>query len=361
LVSVLRREVIVPDWFDALRTNIESAGYETRQLSTGHGDLLVTVHAARVLACRLPGATGNFFYHDPKLDQRGQCVQIGGGDRLWLAPEVAFFWPSLELARQDPFKYAATPPQIDPGDYRLASSSDDHVALTASMQVRDHRVDKSIELHVDRQVHCVDPPAGLPASLKCASFAITNRLMVEGGDDGALAGAWDLLQLPPTGTLICPTTTATQPMSYYDPFGEKHVQVDATRVRFLIDAKRRIKMGLPPMNVTGRMGYYRRGAGENLSSLIVRIFAPLPGEPYVDVPLSAEAGTRFGDDCLQAYNDDGAYGAFGEMEYHDPAVIVGHGPAVRSGSSVTHVLLGPDQAIGEFGRQLLGVAIDPIG
>ena len=43
---------------------------------------------------------------------------------------------------------------------------------------------KSIEMAVSRQVRAVGAPAGLPKSLKCASFAITNVLLVRGAYPG---------------------------------------------------------------------------------------------------------------------------------------------------------------------------------
>ena len=62
----------------------------------------------------------------------------------------------------------------------------------------------------------------------------------------------------------------------------------------------------------------------------------------------------------QAYNDDGNAGGFGEMEYHDPGVIVANGPASRHVTCVTHALVGPDTDIQTFGRQLLGATIQAI-
>ncbi|MEO0586619.1 MAG: hypothetical protein AAF078_03175, partial [Planctomycetota bacterium] len=155
------------------------------------------------------------------------------------------------------------------------------------------------------------------------------------------------------------------PRSYYEPFGDRHVAVEGDCVRFLIDGKRRTKMGLLPEHTTGRMGYYRP-LGDGRSSLIFRAFAALPGEPYCDLPVdhpahdAAAAGEdhpeMFRGDGLQAYNDDGdAFPgtSFGEMEYHDPCVIAGRGPTSRTGSCVTHVMAGPDEAVRAVGRELL--------
>lgn len=331
-----------------------------RVLKAGDGELLVSTKGARVLACRMSGVEGNAFYHDPKVEQSSD--KIVGGDRLWIAPEVAYYWLSLEHARQDPVKWATTPEAVDPGDYELVGASDARVHLANEVELTDVRAKKTISFLIDREVHVAERPAGLPGGVRCASFTITNTLSLHDGDDGAVAGAWDILQVPPTGTLVCPTVrpvSVSDVTSYYDPYGPKHVAVDAGRVRFLIDLQRRIKMGLRAEDTNGRMAYYRP-LGNGQACAIVRIFAPLPGEPYVDVPRSADPSTRTGGDCLQAYGDDLTFGRFGEMEYHDPAIIVGHGPTTRSGTCVTHVLGGDDAAVRAAGERLIGCPIDMI-
>ena len=92
--------------------------------------------------------------------------------------------------------------------------------------------------------------------------------------------------------------------------------------------------------------------------MIVRQFLPCPGQEYVDLPVDdILAGGRTGGDALQAYNHNDASQAFGEMEYHDPAVLAGNPPFTRGGRSVTHVLAGPDALIVSYGRKLLGVDV----
>jgi hypothetical protein len=304
-----------------------------------------------VLGCRVDGLDENLFYDDG----RGS-----GGDRLWIAPEVAFYWPSLEDARRDPVGTAATPGDIDPGDYEVDGQWDGGVHLFNSCSLIDSRDEKAIGLEVKRTIAGIDRPVGLPDEIKCVSFALVNELLVAGGDAGAVASAWDILQVPPGGTLVCPTTQRVSPRSYYDPFGDRHVLCDDTAVRFRIDAQRRIKMGIRPEHATGRMGYFRPASvhGGGMASLILRVFPVSPGELYVDIPRDHPADQRRGGDALQAYNDNGTFGPFGEMEYVAPAVQVG-GCEYRHSSCVTHAMVGPESAVREAGRGLLGVGLDP--
>lgn len=349
------------NWFTRLHDAMDSRKFGPMTLNAPAGRLLVTHHGARILACQMDAAEQqNLFWHPAAMEDPASKI-FTGGDRLWLAPEVAYFWPSLEKAREDPVKWARVPEAMDPAHYTATTSSLDQLNLRARMTLTDARVNKRINLQVDRLIHLIGPPAGLPAQVACLSYALTHTLSLldaspEGPSDiGALAGAWTLLQVPTTGTLICPVTRKTDPRSYYDPFGDVHVQNDDRQTRFLIDARRRTKMGILPGATIGRMGYYRKLAGAGASTLIVRHFPALPGEPYVDFPRACDATQRIGGDCLQAYNDDGKYGSFGEMEHHDPALIVGQGPGVRSATSVTHVLAGPDDLVRQAGKALLGV------
>ncbi|MEL7088989.1 MAG: DUF6786 family protein, partial [Planctomycetota bacterium] len=150
-----------------------------------------------------------------------------------------------------------------------------------------------------------------------------------------------------------------EPRSYYDPFGEKHVESDDDAVRFLIDAKRRVKMGIKPEDTLGKMAYLRPLA-DGMSTLIYREFSVDPDGIYVDIPRDHPADQRRGGDALQAYNDDLTYGPFGEMECVFPVVTVG-GAEQRVDDCVTHVLVGPDAAVRAAGEKLLGVSVSMIG
>jgi hypothetical protein len=347
------------DWFDDLTRACDAAGQQPLVLDDDAGASLLAVRpGARVLACRLPGVDHNLFF--------GTTVASGptGGDRLWIAPEVGWFWPSLDEARRDPKGTADVPPQIDPGDYRL-TRGDDAVQWTgASLALVDVRTHRDIEVTATRAVRLIEMPHGLPDGLTSISYEMTNVLQATAGDPLAVAGAWSILQVPPTGTLHCPVTTPVMPRSYYEPFGDRHVQLEdasadgSACVRFLIDGNRRVKMGIRPEHTTGRMGYHRVLPGGQ-HSLIVRAFAALPGMPYCDIPRDHRADQRLGGDALQAYNDDGdAFPGttFGEMEHHGTAVSPS-GPASSTDRSVTHVLVGPGPAIAQAASTLLGVGL----
>ncbi len=344
-------------WFDGLKRSIDYYSYGSTVLTGREGRLLARHRGARLLGCEMSGVDRNLFYHHRGVEAAAGNGVLSGGDRLWISPEVAYYWPDLDLARTDPVKYGVLPAGIDPGEYQVDSLRDHSMALSAGMDLVDCRVGKRIRLSVRREFIVVDSPVQFGEDLKVLSFEIINTLRLIDGDEGALAGCWEILQLPVGGVLVCPTCSqVVQPRCYYEPFDERHVRMDGQCVRFFMDGRHRVKIGLTPFMTNGCMGYYRRL--EESASLIVRFFPVDCESPYVDVPRDADIAVRTGGDCLQAYNDDGSSGAFGEMEYHDPAVIAGSGPEVRTGRCVTHVLIGPDDAVRAAAVHLLGSRVD---
>ncbi|MEM7577433.1 MAG: hypothetical protein AAF328_08160 [Planctomycetota bacterium] len=368
-------------WFDALEIQAEAQGQNPHVLRMGEARLLVVEHGARVLACELPGVDHNLFFTTDFSNQDGSQGKLTGGDRVWMSPEIAYFWPTLEDALNDPKGTAATPAEIDPAAWHNMNPGDeDRVELACGMSLTDLRSGRSGKVLVQREVIAERSGTADVAGLASLSFLITHSVeMQEGADSGFCTGAWDILQVPTGGTLICPTarpvTIPDDMRSYYEPFGDRHVVIDPACVRFRLDGRRRIKAGIKAEHTTGRMAYYRE-LGEGRSSLIVRIFAPMPGEPYCDVPrddprnFELRDGKRespvLGGDCFQVYNDDGdAFGGgpdvtFGEMEYHDPCVVGGEGPDRRTGTSVSHVVAGPDAAVRAWGEGVLGCAIEAL-
>lgn len=349
------------DWYARIEDALGSIKQGYRTWETGDGRLLVLSHGARILACELPNVEGDLFWHSPAVEDPksivGALTGAGGGlggDRLWLAPEIGFMWQDLAEARVDPLGGYHVPEDMDPSQWTVLDDAPDLVALETQVELQDYRMDKRINVRVGRRFSLIKRPAELDSQIKCVSFAICNEVFLNDGDNGAAAGAWDLLQVPPEGWIICPVVSPVAvPRSYYDPFGAKHVTTDARAVRFLVDGKHRIKMGLTPMQTTGRMGYFRKAG--HVATLIVRVFGAQPGDTYVDLPRDSD--DLVGGDALQCYNDDGGAGGFGEMEYHDPAVVVGEGPLSRFGSCVTHVMAGPEEAIRVAGKQMLGVSL----
>ncbi|MEM6391704.1 MAG: DUF6786 family protein [Planctomycetota bacterium] len=348
----------LPHSLDDLTARLAAEHDDLFWLSAGDGRLLATRHAARLMASDDGHADtwSNPFF----VAEDGDTGQLTGGDRLWIAPEVGYFWPNLQQAREDPKKWAKTPPVMDPAHWTITNQSDNALALSTEMDLTDARDGKRIRLTADRSFQGLDRSADLDPGLRCVSFAITNTLTLIDGDAGAVAGAWDILMVPaePTpGTLIIPTTREIELAninSYYDPFGDEHVVIDGQSVRFRCDGQRRVKMGLPADLTAGTMAHYRPTT-DGQAILIHRTFPTHHEETYCDIPRSFPDDQRLGGDCFQAYNDEGdSFGpaiggspTFSEMEYHDPCLAVGTDKTTQTGTCTTHILTGPEALIRE--------------
>jgi hypothetical protein len=350
------------DWLARVQDAVQAAGFDTRLWHAGDGGLLLSTYAARIVGCQLPGVSENIFWNSPDIEDPAKAKDAMkaagsriGGDRLWIAPEVAYNWPNLAAARIQPFgANYLLPPEMDPAEWRIVENLTGHLHLTAQMTLVDRRVNKNITLRVNRQFNLVGRPEGLPKTIRSASFAIRNDLATLETDGEAVAGAWDLLQVPTGGVLVCPTLVPVrQVRRYYASFRDQDIIKDGRSVRFHARGDRVVKFGLSAQQTTGRMAYLRRAG--RVTTAIVRIFEALPGEPYVDLP--RDSSQRFGGDALQAFCDDGRFGSFAEMEYHDPALIAGASVTSRSGYSVTHVLAGPDAPVRKAAAELVGVRV----
>ena len=348
------------NWMRTLEETTAGAGQQALRWKAADGELLVLPHGARVLGCDVPGADRNLLWHHPGMNDaataKGQLQKAGGelgGDRLWIAPEVAYFWADLELARKAPFEHHTVPPEMDPGIWRIAERGEGHLRLEMRLALTDHRNGRRIELDLERAFAALDRPAGLDAELKVCSWLTFNTATVRGGDDGAVAGLWDLCQMPVGGALYCPVAVPPNgpPREYYEPLRPEDVSWDDAAVRFAATAAHRIKMGLPPEQTTGRMGYYRR-LENGMASFIFRHFLPAPGGTYIDLPRHSDATS--GGDCLQAFCGDDPMDGFCEMEHHEPALIAGTGPQRTSGTCITHAIVGPAESLTPVARRMLG-------
>ena len=78
-------------FFERLEAALRDRAVTAHVLGSGTGRLLITELGARALACRLAELDENVFFHDPAMEQAATFQGIAGGDRLWIAPEVAYY------------------------------------------------------------------------------------------------------------------------------------------------------------------------------------------------------------------------------------------------------------------------------
>lgn len=338
-----------------LYADTQAGGFQPLALTGPTGGLLITQRGARVLGVFLDGVADNLYWTNPAaVGDAGAAkaaVSSGewnvGGDRVWLSPEIELHF--LNPAQPHHTNYAV-PADLDPGQY-VADSIAKQGILFASEGGADNLVSgKPFQFTARRQITLCAPPVD-PGGLSYVGYELSSMLKVSRPDrPEACYGLWQLLQIPPGGTIYIPTQGDPEPIDYFQTGVSGHVQRQSGTIAFPVTGTEQHKLGLRPDHVRGLMGYYRR-AGDQ-ATLIVRQAAVFPGAIYADYPAHARERR---DVALQFYNDGGDAGGFGELEYHSTAAVARNFYTVRDVSR-TWCFGGPADEIRDLARRLLGVA-----
>jgi hypothetical protein len=296
------------------------ADFQPRILPGPAGALLVTVHGARVLGVFLDGSPDNLVWvNDPALrdaEHARRFVGAGewnlGGDRCWIAPELELFFRNPAKPSHEDW---AVPAAIDPGRYSVLHEAQTGVVLQMHGDMTDPATRSPFRFQLTRAI-CLCPPPVETDGLGYIGYELSSELRVLTPDHPATCyGLWEIMQVPPGGTVFIPTRRPPELVDYFQTGVAAHCRVERAHVAFPVTGQAKHKLGLRAADCYGAMVYYRPGPQES-ATLIVRQAGVFPGAVYADYP-AHQPHRR--DVALQFYNDSGAFGGFGEMEYHAPA------------------------------------------
>ena len=249
------------------------------------------------------GAAGRFF--------RGEDWINIGGDRTWISPEV-------ETTIGDPDRFEDSyevPKSIDPASYRVMGRDDNSVVLKTRMSVPFKRSGSVVGLRITKRISCLGAPLAVPKGVQWAGYSLATSLIVESALSARFRpGIWNILQVPGGGNIIVPLTGATHPRPF---IGEPVVTVKEKMIEARVETSQSFKYGIHAGRCTGLMLYVNEK--DDPAYLTVRRFNVFAPERYADVPCDDLRATGY---MQQVYVDDGAFGGFGEMEYHSPAAAV---------------------------------------
>jgi hypothetical protein len=340
---------------------LNDAGFPPAALSApGMGEVFVLPHGGRVIGLFAGGLDENLLWINPALGQAGPAREALtadhwvhlGGDRTWVSPEHELHISDLARA----WETYAVPGEVDPGHYTVAQ----HV-LQINWRNRArlffHRQQRSGEVEIGKSIRLLADPLRLEggvsglAGVAYAGYELTTSLrLVDPPAGGPAVSLWNILVVQGAGWAIIPVLGETRARDYLDPTPPDRLLATSHAICFRLDGREQHKIGVRAAAVTGRAGYLRRVDAER-STLLVRSFAVNPSGEYVDAPWDApdELGYAF-----QSYNDNGSLGAFGELEYHTPAIGGSTGLDRYSDVSQLWAYTGPPLDIERIAARVLG-------
>ena len=304
---------------------------------------------------------------------------FGGEDRFWLGPEGGQF--SIFFKKGDPFDldHWWTPPAVNEGAFDVVSRDADRVHFRKAMHLVNYS-GAEFELEVNREVRVLGAAevaslgVPVPAGVKMVAYASDNNITNVGPNawtkETGLLSIWILGMFNPS-----PVTTIVIPFksgpdgelgpavndAYFGKVPAARLVVKDGVLFFSGDGKFRSKIGISPARVKPFAGSYD---AENAVLTLVHLTIPAGATDYVNSMWEIQE-KPFAGDVVNSYNDGPAspgakpLGPFYELESSSPAA------ALAPGQTLTHVhttmhLQGPEKALDEIARKVLGVGLGEI-
>lgn len=234
-----------------------------------------------------------------------------GAERMWIAPEFAFF----NKERADFFNSYIVQPEIDPANYSM-TDIDNGVCLKDEIKAPVYEMDfKDKSFEIKRSITTANNPLTFlkqAKGLKVAYCGFNHEIMIK---DTSIKNQmplepWVLSQINPGGKLIIPFFGEFEFVDYYEPINDQIQKVKEGYVELDICGKRRFKVAYKAANTFGRAAYVNKLDEENYY-LIVKNYDNNPSNDYCCEPYNkhGEKGCS-----LYVYNDNGENGGFAEFE-----------------------------------------------
>jgi len=328
------------------------------------GALLFLPFGARVLGLFAEDDGPSLFWADSRMARPEEATKVFaspewvniGGERTWISPEVDTCVGDIS----DPWPTYKVPYSMDPGRY-MVERNGGAIEASATMRVPIHRKKTTCEVGVEKTVRMIpNPLRGEPqvrdwlGEVCYVGYELTTSLQLLATPDPTVqVGLWNIIALPAGGEMLVPTLGKATPRTYFGSAGPEHLTVAEGSVHLRIDGRAQCKIGLRAATLRGRAGYLRPLGGGSWA-LVVRSFAVNPSGEYIDVPWDSpeELGYAF-----EAYNDDGKLGAFGELEYHVPAIGGDTGLTSSVDQSQVWAFSGLEEPIRAVAELLLGPGV----
>jgi hypothetical protein len=262
-----------------------------------------------------------------------------GGERLWIGPEIAYFWDGVPDWTN--FSNYRKQVDIDPGHYSFDPGAS-AITLKADMTLASYRDQTTPSFSVRRRIEQAQAPLDVPGA---AFTGVTLTTEATFSDTGAgTIDLWQVLQVQPGSQMVVPLRAAEDPLAYGRVGGW---QRKPDRITWTFTGTETAKLGLSARAATGRAAsLYRDGHG--ICELIIRDFDVGGDADYVDHPY----GMPRTDQVFQAWDGFG----FGELEVRSKGVQAAQGRKFSTTNSIW-IFAGAEEAVREIAHALLDLAI----
>ncbi|WP_010267945.1 DUF6786 family protein [Paenibacillus senegalensis] len=279
-----------------------------------------------------------------------------GGERTWISPEMKYF--------VDGAGEYYVPSQLDPGNYHMFYLSNDLIQAEQICSMLRSSDGRKVDVRIKHRYKLAANPFSMStcefsAELRSVSYigldirkSIKLLSSPNPSDESVPAvNLWSILQVPPGGDVLVPVIGSRPPLTMYSQAASIEVFNGGHYMKFSFNGASRFKLSFPPLQSTGRFGYFRR-IDQNTCCLIVRQFQVNPSGLYPDYPADRpdDSGS-----CMQYFYDGGQMGGYGELEHHSPALC---GPAEAVDQSQLYYFVGNDEQISQAAYHLLGISLN---
>ena len=288
-------------------------------LSVGDGwEILISQHGGHVYGPFSEEWPWGIFWHPEEVEDPDLFAALvkarkwnTGGDRVWISPEIQF-----NITDRSRFRETLNQPAVmDPGYYSMTRRGGQvilHQTLSlpsyntvAGEMLFDFRRTIQPALHPLRGISSYED---LCREVSYCGYEQVLDLRGKSEQD-LFAESWDLLQIRPSGTLYIPMYTPHRGTDHYEPAGEMET-VAPHGICLNITGQRRYKIAYPSAVLTGRFGYLA-DSDTGRSYLLIINYPNNPSCMYAEEPPERPGDRGY---SIHIYNDDGASGAFAEME-----------------------------------------------
>ncbi|MDX2226599.1 MAG: DUF6786 family protein [Verrucomicrobiae bacterium] len=288
-----------------------------------NGLLIVSPDRGRILQAQVGGQDAfwvNGFW------RKGWNV---GGDRLWVGPELSWFWKTRE---EVDFNRYEVQKNLDDDNWKVSHLDDKSCYVEKKINLKyQHAKGQGVRLSLERGFALSEMAA--PHFARHIVYTTENKLSIREGSPGLKVDLWCITQIPAGGVVYTPYRGESSFRNYFQPITDDLWENRKAVMAFDITGKYQYKIGISPKISKGRLAYVRE-LGNDQYMVVYRELFSQQWRPYCDSPMDEPDSQG---DVIQVYNDNGDFGGFGEFEHHSPSLTCGERNNSLTHSNVTIV------------------------